>query len=306
MISQEGQHFASYADMCRKRDMPILSGNSKKAQLKDLELNNTIKRDTQGNGFCVTPRKEPKPKQDKRSQKTGAYSELVDSIVLYGVNHGFSGESMQLIRLDIFKSMEYIYGISKEGNMTPAYKETLGSNLYDYADKEIISFIYRHITSSIKRLQRRGIIEFTQYYELKDGDSTPEMDLEIAAIKSKILSENNIRNEYVLECLVKDSIREFVHKEFKQRLKDMLGIVIKRKVTYIELTNGKAKIPNPKQYKDCCVVLYALMKSYLIGRARKKYSVNMDEETRQIIELLGETEIQKLEKFYEEHITYVS
>lgn len=286
--------------------MQVLSGNSKIAQLKEMEQDHIIRKDHTGNGFWVLSRKKPKPKLDKRSLKKGKYSEYMDAIVLFQLNTDFGGESMQIIRLDMFSSLDYVYCCSAEGGCRSVFQNTLGDDLFDYVEREIISLIHRLFSSSIARLQRKGLIEVNQYYEFKSGFSTPEELLKIEQIKKDILFENEIKNEYILEFLMPNSVKEQIHKEIKDRVHKELDVKILRKVTDIEIISKKAKIPNTKQYKDCCVRLFSLMQEHLIKRARIKYLDSLDEMMKKYIAIYGEDDFQKLENFYIEHIRYVA
>jgi hypothetical protein len=201
----EGQVLKNYKELCGALNIPIKSGNTKKAQIKDLEC--YVKYHKQGNGFVIDEiYKNPLEKVDNRIDGNNAkYAEYIDSLLLHMCSETFDSKYnyITLSTNGILLALNMVNANYRTGrnmiNQFSRYLEIPIETIRDFYDST-----YKRnkklLESALNRLAKKSLISWNIVVKVctKDGDHRLATDGEIEGfleIEQEILKKLGMDNK---------------------------------------------------------------------------------------------------------------
>ena len=280
----EGQTIKNYKELCNIIGWKIATGNTKIAQLKDLER--YCEYEKLGNKFIIKEVfKNPLPKIDNRGGNNKVYAEFIDKLILnmcaetIDVNKdsiGLSAKGMMTC-LNIVNN-NYTTGRNNMERFSNYLKIPIES-LNDFYNSTYKNY-KDSIESSLNRLENRCLISWnirTQVYTIANTYREAQ-DIEIKEIKeieSNLLKEMGFESkQHVFMC---GKWKEF-NKLKKNQCVEKLGIYFDYKVYNIIMTNSfKEKVLETKVKNDLQYSLNNKVKEKALESAIKRHDKLINE-----------------------------
>jgi len=170
----EGQTIKNYKELCKILEIPVKAGDSKKAQLKELERYCKYKKD--GNKFVIEEiYNEAKEKVDNRGGNHNIFGKYIDQLLLDLFSNIKTNNKVKCFTAD---SLARTLGIINNNYLIAAnnknkffwwfYHENEAENINKTATLDFFKIIREKtksaIRSSLKRLEKAGHIEYREDY----------------------------------------------------------------------------------------------------------------------------------------------
>ena len=227
---KEQMEIKNYKELCNILDIKIKAGNSKKAQLKELERYCTYNKD--GNKFIIKEiYKDPKQKEDGRRTNNSIYEDKIEKILLWMCKYS-KDNKFKKIELSVTGMLCSLNMINKNFNVGrqqikkfSRYLEVPIQTLYDFYNSTYNN-LENNVVRVLNKLQNKCLIDWTYITKIKTiaNKHRCATDEEIEFIKEselKILKE--LHCESKKEIFIKGKWNDF-NKKVNSILKDEIGV----------------------------------------------------------------------------------
>lgn len=239
--------YKNYKEICEVMGWKVSAGNTKKAQIKDLDRYCNYEK--QGNKFVITEIfKEPKPKEGNKGNNI--YGEYLQQLILHELSKrpiNKDGFSIYLSKNALYMQLHLInknYNIARNSiDKFSRYMETPVSTCYDFFNNTSGKLI-GNVERCLNKLQSKCLIhwEYRMGVKLNSGTNRLATDVEIRnilEIEEYILSE--MKQESKRDIFLSGKWNEF-NKKVCSLLKETTEIQYYYKMFYIITTNKFRKM----------------------------------------------------------------
>lgn len=218
---QPNHTYKNYKQLCEVLEIPVKAGNSRKAQLKEMER--YFKYDKKGHSFIITHIYEiPLPENNNKTKYITTIQKLIlDKVVQFGNNgHLFISKSELLKELQMI-NQNYAYAKYKQLRLAQHMNITLEEveDFYTTSD----DLLKRNIEAALNSLRNQSLIYWSNAMTLCFIDTQVETN-DNNQIKAK---KNEKVNEYGEQTVTFSAAKPVSHRIYRKATKEEIEYILK-------------------------------------------------------------------------------